>query len=278
MKIVWGMLEPLQEYRVIAERFNKTIKNLTNDELEIDIKLFQKDPQNPIKEIEEGNLDIYQIPTGLLESIVANKEWLKCWEIPFLFKNEEHVEKYIESDHSKKKLKELENSKILPLNYSYAGGFCATVTRRNKDFDLDYGNLSNIQFNQYEYEDMTLENFLINIYQHLPSNILMYELNELLKLKPEIKSYININVSKHLIVSRISMISKNTLSKIPTEYRDIFLNTLNGLLIEERNVIYTRSMQNLNNLKKDPYLGINEISSGKPSLDEEVSFINSLYF
>lgn len=276
MKIIWGMLEPLEEYQILAAKFNKEIQELTNGELEIEIQLFGKDPSNPMKEIEDGNIDIYQIPSTQIRNLMPNHSWLKVWEVPFVFENDKQLETYIESQHTKEKLKSLETDKLLPLTYSYAGGFCGVVSNK-KQLNIEaFEKLSNIQFSDYEYEDMSLEDFLIHVYQYLPSNILMYEVNELLKLKPEIKSYLNIDATKHLVVARITMLSKAMISKIPVEYQDLFVNKLNSLLREERQVIYDRSAKNLEALKNDGYIGLEEITTFEEELSEEILFANAL--
>src|SRR5271154_4640263 len=108
MKIVWGMLKSLEEYQRLAKRFNEKIQHVTKGEVEVEVKLFDKDPSDPLKEIEGGSLDIYQITTNHLRQLLKDKNWLQCWEVPFLFKNESHIEKYIGSDYTKQKLKSLE--------------------------------------------------------------------------------------------------------------------------------------------------------------------------
>lgn len=276
MKITWGILEPLEEYKKIADKFNQKIKSLTKDEIEINVKFFDKDPENPLKELEDGSIDIYQITTTQLAGLLPEKSWLKSWEIPFLFKNESHVEAYIASEQAKENLKTLETEKLLPITYSYAGGFCATLCKRNQEKVKDFSNLKTINFSKYEYEDMALDDFLINIYQHLPSNILMYEINEMLKLKPEAKSFLNIDLSHHLIVSRVTMVSKEAISRVPEEHRNSFLSTLNELLNEERQVIYERSKKNIAALKADGVIGFNEHPTSNEILEKEIKYINSL--
>jgi TRAP-type C4-dicarboxylate transport system substrate-binding protein len=275
MKIIWGMLEPLEEYQIIAKKFNEKIKDLTKGEIEVETILFDKDPENPLKEIEKGDLDIYQVTSTQLSSILPEQTWLNVWEIPFLFKSNQHVEDYINSLRTADNLKKLETEKVLPLTYSYAGGFCGMVTKRNKQVE-DYSDLSKIEYSEFEYEDMSLEDFLMNIYQHLPSTVLMYEVNELLKLNEECKKLINVDVTNHLVVARITMVSKDTLSKIPEEFREEFLDILHELLEQERNVIYARAAKNTDALKADGVIGYNEqISQDKQILDE-MTYVSSI--
>jgi TRAP-type C4-dicarboxylate transport system substrate-binding protein len=123
---------------------------------------------------------------------------------------------------------------------------------------------------------MSLEDFLMNIYQHLPSTILMYEVNELLKLNEECKKLINVDVTNHLVVARVTMVSKDTLSKIPEEFREEFLDILHELLDQERNVIYARAAKNTDALKADGVIGYNEqISQDKQILDE-MTYVSSI--
>jgi len=256
MKIIWGMLKSLEEYQRLAKRFDSKIQELTNGEVGVEIKLFDKDPSDPLKDIEKGSLDLYQVTTTHLRMLLNEHTWLKCWEVPFLFQNEEHLERYIGSEYTSQKLKSLETDTILPLTYSYAGGFCGVVSKRN-ELNQNYENLKTIPFTNYEYEDMSVEEFMDNIYQQLPSNILMYEIQELLKLKPENKFLLNIDVSKHIVVARISMMSKNAVSKIPSQYKEVFLSTLVEFLNDERRIIYEKAKRNIEALKKDEHIGYN---------------------
>lgn len=269
MKLVWGMLRSLEEYQRLANRFKEIIENRTEGEVEIEIKLFDKDPTDPLKEIANGNLDLYQVATTQLRQLRTEQTWLKTWEVPFLFKNDAHIEKYINSDYSKQKVKALETDAILPLTYSYAGGFCAVVSGRNEP-NQNYENLNFIEFSNFEYEDMNLESFLVNIYRKLPSNILMYEIQELLKLNPKLKSLLNIDVTQHTVVARISMLSKATLAKIPSQHKEMFLGTLTELLNEERHTIYEKARKNIEALKNDGIIGCNE------GLNKEILFVNGL--
>jgi TRAP-type C4-dicarboxylate transport system substrate-binding protein len=269
MKIVWGMLKGLEEYQRLSKRFDERIQDLTNGEVQIEMRLFDKDPSNPLKEITSGVLDLYQITTVQLRHLLPEQSWLKSWEVPFLFKSDAHVEAYIASQHTQQKLKGLDTPELLALNYSYAGGFCSVVTKRKEPIP-NFESLNTIEFSEFEYEDMSVEGFLENIYQRLPSNILSYEIHELLKLKPENKCFLNIDVTRHVVVARISMLSKAMLSKIPTQYRDVFVTTLNQFLDEERQAIYDKAKRNVDALQADGIIGCNE------GLNQELQFITGL--
>jgi len=257
MKIVWGMLKSLGEYQRLAARVDEKLRTLTNGELSIETVLFDKDPADPLKEIERGELHLYQVNTVQLRHLLPEHSWLRVWEVPFVFKDEDHVEKYIASEHTKLRLASLETPALLPLTYSYAGGFCAVVTKR-KEPNFSYENLHHIEFGEFDYETLTTEEFVEKIVSRLPSSILSYEINELLTLKPENKAFLNVETTRHRVVARISMISKNLLAQLPSQYREVFLKTLTEGLNEERHIIYERAQMNFAALRDDGLIGVNE--------------------
>ncbi len=283
----WGMLSRLEEYKIIGEKFQKQVEELTSGQVKVELWSFDRDPNDPREAIESGDIDMYQVTSTQLRQL-NGKDWLACWEIPFLFNDRNHVEKYINSEHSKKMLKTLETDNLLPLTYSYAGGFCSILKKRNSAVD----NFNHLDFKIQDYEPTQMEEAdCISLYASLPFNILMYELHDVTELPEHLKSVISVELTNHVLTSRITLISKKKLAEIPEQYRDDFLSILKGILDEERHVIYDRADRNTALVKADPALEIVDWGLGKrhgkylevfpkvvsDDLAEEIDFISSIW-
>lgn len=285
LKIKWGIPKKLKEYQVISEKFKNKMHELTNGAIEIESVIFdQDDLEDPIKDVITGNLDIYQVPSVQFRNL-TKIEWLKCWEVPFLFEDKNHVEKYIKSDRAKKMLKTLETESILPLTYSYAGGFMSVVKRKGGETaDLSNPKLVIQNFNTEEMDEISMS----YLYANLPCSILMYELHRVSQIK-QFKNVLEVELTNHMVQSRITIISKDKLAMIPEEYKNQFLSVLEEVLDEERETIYGRAERNTVIALEDKDLDVKvwspeqkqeyfkkEVISGNNEFKDEVSYILSL--
>ena len=242
---VWGMRGELDQYQVIARKLKKYIESRTDNKVQIEIKLYDDDPRNPIKKIEEGEFEIYQVTTNSLQQIMPEKsQFLEVWKIPNLFRDKLHVEKYINHKQTQTKLKQLGTPTVLPVTYSYAGGFVSVINHKNKN-KINYP--ENHSFCPFSESGEKWGRFI----QSLPCNALLYELDELNASPIAIREKLKINITNHLVVSRITMISKKKLSEIPLQYQKLLLAKLRELLNEERETIYKISQKNINLLKEN---------------------------
>ena len=275
--IKWALLGSLYEYKKLARKYNDHIQD---SGLSIEQIHFNQDPENPLKDIVQGKFDIYQIPTSLLHRI-TERPWLKAWDFPFLFESIEHVEKYINSDHAKNRLKELETEDYVPmLTYSYAGGFCYAVRDRQQPIRM-YNSLPFI-FIQNNPPEKVPQLEISDI--PLPHTMLAYEAEEYTYLKPEVKERLEIEISNHQVNARVTFISRKAYNTLGKENLDKLLSMLNN----ERDTIYRESELKLGKLLDDKHLvhsytGEDEKASWRMNvvspdliLNEEIKFIQSL--
>ena len=262
----WGMLESLEEYEKISTEFKKNIESTTNGAIRINIKKFKSDPGNPLLEITDGHLQIYQVPVSLLPNLLPNKnpEWILAWQLPFLFENKNHVEAYIKSNHSKMRIDSLTSDKILPLTYSYAGGFTAVLSRRGTNI-VDFSDLKFCPFSDFDSSKMNRKS-TIKLITSLPCQILLYELQELFVFSKNLKKELKVHLTNHHVESRLTFISKDHIAKIPEKYRQEFINKLRNLLDDERHAIYARSEKNLKLIQIDKDIEISHWDLRKRSL------------
>lgn len=245
--IKWGMLANLHEYEVVANKFKSILAEITNGQVDVEIVKFENEPSNPLTDIESGTIDLFQVTSTQLKWL-TKKDWLDCWNVPFLFENKEHVEAYITSNHAAQKLSELETDKLLPITYSYAGGFTSIL--RKKD-DSNLGNLLNqakYRLSYYNLGQMCGQEFA-KMYMDLPFTILMYEVHEIANLQKQYKDLLSFEMTTHHVLSRVSMLSKKKMHEIPVEYRGKVLSALKVLLDDERQTIYDKSERGIESLR-----------------------------
>ncbi len=244
VEFTWGMRHELEQYKIIGNQFKNEIEEMTKKEVVINLKDYTGDPKNPLEEIDEGRIQIYQVPTTMISSLVSQSEWIKAWEVPYLFKDKNHVEKYIASDHTSANLKKLETAQRLPITYSYAGGFVGVLSKAGTNNDFNFESLKFCEIADFDAAaagKMTEGQYL----SRLPCNILLYEIHELEILANSLKKQLKLDLTKHMVSARVTMVSKKHLQKIPEKYRDHFLSKLRKLLNQERQAIYAREIENL---------------------------------
>lgn len=286
VEINWGMHEKLDAYHVIATKFKKDIESLTNGQVKINLKKYKDDPRDPLEEIKSGKIQIYQVSSSILPSLASDKNphWIKAWDMPFLFKDKKHVEAYIGSKHAQTRVSLLESDKIMPLTYSYAGGFLAVLSDRKNNV-INFDTLKPCTENL---DSPDSEKLLAS----LPCRMLQYALEDLLSLNDDLKKKLEVHISGHLVESRLTFVSKEHIAMIPEQYQQKFVARLRKLLDEERHTIYESSEKNIKLVKKDKYLKISDWDVRKRSvasddyvqkafwmpegLKEEVDFIKKL--
>ena len=232
---------------------------------------------------------MYQITTDNVQERTKTKyPFLDAWHVPFVFKNPEHVEKYINSKRSMNNLKLLETDDYLAFNYSYAGGFVSVIDKNPVHNQMHLKDLRNFcPMTELSGEnDKNKQNFAAQFHQKLPCLALLYELNEFKNFADKLPQEVFINLTYHKVVSRVSVISKKFLSQLSIKHKDLFLSHLNSILAEERAIVNERGRQNLKrignipNLKmvrlKDVQHQVKPDPNRSQSLQSEIDFIRGL--
>ncbi len=268
---IWGMRSELGAYQLIGNKFKSEIESLTNKEVTVTLKLYSDELDKPFKTVSEDRIQIYQIPTSLLKTEMKDGKghWLSVWEVPFVIKNKDHVESYIASQHTQENLKKIGSDNVLPLTYSYAGGFVAVLSKKGtNNIDLEkipYCNLS-------EFEEKKVDSALEKkLYSALPCNILLYDIHIVNALDQKIKQKLKLDLNNNKVFARITLISKKKLNMIPAKYREKFLNRLSALLDEERQAIYKQAEENIASIKNDKFVEINFMTEQNRKLASQES-------
>lgn len=287
---VWGMRQELDEYEKIAQSFKKDIETKTKGAVKIEIKKFDYELPNPLKSIEDQKVHIYQVPVGSLSFLLPDSklDWTHAWSELFLFKDKTHVESYIASDRSKKHIARLETDKLKTLTYSYAGGFLSILSQVSQKTGSSLEELTNLKNcpSFYFGTRKKPEVFEQELLSQLPCALLQYETHELAHLTDETKKKLRLDITGHLVVSRLTFLSKESIDKIPPEYKDYFMDRLTTVLNKERESIYDIAEKSINSLKKEGLIEIVKIdpSSFKSQArelssqtDSEINYIKSLW-
>lgn len=291
-KIVWGMINQLDQYKIIAKEFKNYIEEKTNNEIQIEIKTFSEERKDALSDISQNEFQIYQVTTNDLLRLKPNLvPELAIWDVLHLFRDKNHVETYINSSKAQNIIKKLASSDYLPVTYSYAGGFVGLVsTKQNPDLQFDTPRFC--PFSQIDSQHVTSED-IEKFKSALPCNALLYELNEFKMFDKKFLNTMQLDISNHKVVARVTIVSQKALNKISPKYRELFISKLKALLDQERQAIYQRADQNIKWIEKSNLVtnkfwsnkdlekfrnnSINDAKINYPVLNNEISFVNNLF-
>lgn len=119
----WGIAHDLYYHRKIANQFKEEIEKKTNKRIQIKVETFNSNKviKSAHEFVEKNKYEICQDIIGNFEHIAPES---KVWEMPFLFRDFAHAEKYIVSANAEKVLEKI-NEKDPTLHavaYSFSGG------------------------------------------------------------------------------------------------------------------------------------------------------------
>ena len=235
---IWGISTELHYFNKVAIEFKNTIESKTNGRVKIIIQKYDdlKNEKSSQDFFKENKYHIHQQLAGNYYSQSPN---LKIWNIPFLFKNDQHVEKYLNSKKAQDNLKLLENDDLLPIDYTFSGGFIyaygpkplqAFSDLEGKKLSIMYDFGFNSDFLKPKNIDITLKTYTIvdnEFHETLGS-----DLADLLGIVDLEKTYFT--VTNHRIISRILFVSKKQIEKMTQHDRNIFISELKKFARKER--------------------------------------------
>ena len=241
----WGVDQNLDHQIFIAKEFARIIKKKTKNRVQVivDDTYEEDDHRDSIK---KGQFHITQ---ALVDKFFTQQPALKFWEVPFLFQSPEHVESYIQSDRAHQLLKKLEDRHKQAIGYTYAGGFLFFLTPKKM------GSFSDLKGLGCHFEDgRTFFNYFIKpmamgikriesyekryIEDYTRRRVLCKEVLASSVYTSEIKNYNYFTLTRHRVVSRVVMVSRETLGKLSPKDKTVFIHELRKALRRERRLIY----------------------------------------
>lgn len=231
----WGILDELVYFRSQAQLFKEEVESKTNGAVKINIVPYpERNEKNRITTdfIKNNKYQIVQELSGKLDHI--NTE-LQLWTLPFLFRDEVHTEKFIRI-LGQKTLKKLETDKLLPVDYTFSGGFVVVRGKKLESFEQLKGKTLSTEIGHQFYNSSLKQlgikvNFSRELRQDYVENI--SAVADEIALHGEIVNTA-INVTDHRVVSRVLFVDKAKLGRLSPEHQKIFMETLKKYATFER--------------------------------------------
>lgn len=231
----WGLRDDLVYFKKNAANFKQEIESLTKGEIQIELASYKESEEKKglaTDWITSGRYGIIQELTGKLDQ--KNSE-LKVWSLPFLFRNDAHVEKYLAS-LGQDVLKHLETDDLQPVDYSFSGGFLMFHGAQINKMDDLVGQIVTIEDGYKTYEhSLKKKHIALNLNRHKSTHYAeqIIAVADEIAMNNTIQNTV-INLTDHRVVSRVVFVSKALLNKLSKENQRLFLATLKKYLKSER--------------------------------------------
>ena len=128
--------EPLRVFERSADFFKKEIEQASNGQIKVNVvsykdydKTLFNNPQAVLKRVQSNEVQMSQIYAHSLTDISPQFHVL---DMPYLFEDDQHVERVVEGSAGKQLLAQLNGSGVEGLGFTYSGGFKVIATRDQK--------------------------------------------------------------------------------------------------------------------------------------------------
>ena len=233
-KITWAINEGLTHQITIANKFASEMKK---HNIDVQIKLFPESIEKYHLPM-DSNSD-YHITQSVSYRYYKKSPKLRVWDVPFLFRSPEHIEKYIQSENAKKILASLETEHEKMLTFTFAGGFLNMITPNKID------SFKELQGKKCQFDDLHLfyHRFLSPLGIQSTTNdfksfgsICREELTAELNLN-DIKHNNAFTFTGHRVIARVLRVSKAALGKLGSK-KQLFIDRLKEFTTKERHSVY----------------------------------------
>lgn len=232
----WGIRTDLIYFTKNAYHFKSEIEKKSKGRIKINIEHYpesSEDGQVVTDWVKSNRYSISQELTGKLE---ARYPELKLWSLPFLFRDDQHVEKYI-ATIGQGVLKGMEDEYVHPVDFSFSGGFLAFTGAKLNSLKELKGKSLTIE-EGYETYNKALQDRGVKLKGERNSWAQGYS-EQILAVADELANRFDlnkvyINISDHRVVSRIIFVNKFLLDQLSASDRELFLDTLRKYAVAER--------------------------------------------
>lgn len=211
-KITWLLYhEPVELFIRTANEFSKQIKQLTDNNIEIDIYTMDEYAEkfhggaefDPIGLIESGEVHMSQLQVSKIAN--WNTPNFQLFNLPFLFDSHEHATRALDGDIGKSMLADLVNTTpVRGLAFTYSGGYRVIAADKEIRSTEDLIGLSVLSRIDTVCADTT-QVFGCNSVDVAPEDIKYYECNAVETTLPRYEVEANTEVHKHIINTKHSM-------------------------------------------------------------------------
>jgi TRAP-type C4-dicarboxylate transport system substrate-binding protein len=253
----WGInLSPIEYFVTASKKFKQEVEKKTQGRVKVKLTIgaYEQDERNHLNDVSTGFYDMGQ---ETVINLQKKESVFEIWNLPFLFKNNEHVFAYTDSKYGKDALKSLDKYGVRAVEYTYSGGFLYT-----------FGEILN-SLQDFSSKIMTFEESAISFKNFLRSS-LSIDVKEFGEFKGEVKqseiisSTINeieegsspgflrnvvVNKTEHRVFSRVLFINEKFLQKLSDTDRAIVLEEARKAAIHERQLAIKETDARLDSLK-----------------------------
>ena len=160
---------------------------------------------------------------------------MELWNLPFLFKNDKQLESFFTGALGQKHLESLETVELLPVNYSFSGGFLIIYGQEIKSInDLSEKELT-IEEKSDSYSHMLMTHKIKAVKNDVELNyneLITAVADELIRKNDINKKFINI--TNHRVITRVVFVDKKSLLKMSAPDRKTVLDSLKKHIDLER--------------------------------------------
>lgn len=260
----WGINQDLDYFIKASKGFKENVERRTNGQIKVEIDIIRK-PQEGYNHVIDVQKNVYQMSQELVFDMQKHIPELEIWDLPYLFRNDDHVSSYMASPEARKLLKKLEPMGLVGLGYTYSGGFLHVFGDEIQSFnDLKNGSLG-LENHSKNYETLTKKTFKVKTGN---LNHDMYTTKSAIKKGSEIiiavgkkelfplakKKSFTLNTTNHRVVSRMLFISKPFFDELTPDLQEIILDEGEKVAKAERQITINDKLKTLeeaqnNNIK-----------------------------
>ncbi len=222
----WGInVEPIIYFHKASQEFKKRIEHRSNGRIEVQLfkNVVPQKGHDHLGDVKKGTYHMAQETVFVLQKIIPK---MAIWSLPYLFRNDKHVEDYMNSQNAQNQMKKLSNHGVIGLGYTYSGGFLHVYGNKIQSFSELQGSSLGLEESIEAYK-AELKNWKITISDfnsNLPtktSEIIASTGREIYEMGRT--SPIVWNVTDHRVISRVLFISKRFIESLPKDLQKIVL-------------------------------------------------------
>lgn len=234
-QFTWGVRDDLVYFKRSAENFKSEIEQITKGEVKIQIVNYPEQAEVGVKVTDWIANNKFSISQELVGKLDQQHPHLQLWSLPFLFNDDAHVEKYIETA-GQSALEKMENTELLPVDYSFSGGFLGIIGKKmdsfkelvkkdltiEEDFDTFNGAISRLGIKVQRERNITdpYSEYILAVADEIASS-------------DKVNTYY-VNLTDHRVISRVVFVNKSVFNQVPEKYKAVFIETLKKHLKKER--------------------------------------------
>lgn len=248
----WGINHDLDYFLKASDSFKQRVESRSKGKIRVEIQVINK-PQEGYNHLVDVQNNVSDMSQELVFDLHREIPEFALWDLPYLFRDDAHYERFIDTPYAKGILKKMEIQGVVGLGYTYSGGFLHIFGTRINSFRDLKGVSFGLENHSSFYKDRMsklLETSLTGLdhdavkgtNKRASEIIIAVGKKELFPLAKQTKFFIN--TTDHRIVSRVLFVSKKFFDSLPGELQTIvleegkrFAKVERDITIHDKNVV-----------------------------------------